>query len=393
MKNIKTTMGAVATAALVLAGCAGNQQPANQYTINGQVEGLVDSTILILDLVSHEAEKPLAEAMVMNGKFSFTDTIGEPRAVYLRVKNSYNGLPLMIEPGNVKIEGTVYAHTSQDETRYDMKALKVSNSPLTDQYHSLLSVRDRLDSIYDANHRRFAEVHKKYHEAGKDKKKQEEVKASEEYQAMLKADHEFFVEVDKTYEKVFMDNKDTYWGPLMLISLTSYLTDDQKATYEAFSQEAKDSRYGQMVKNELYPAGKEGTKVPDFSVMDNEGKAISLAELCKDKKYILIDFWASWCNPCRKEIPNLKKLYAQYADKGFQIISISIDKKKADWEKALKEEQLVWPNYLDNGDVAATYKVKMIPTMYLIDTNGIMVGENLRGEALSAKLAELLKQE
>ena len=115
-----------------------------------------------------------------------------------------------------------------------------------------------------------------------------------------------------------------------------------------------------------------------------------MAELCKDKKYILIDFWASWCNPCRKEIPNLKKLYAEYADKGFQIISISIDKKKADWEKALKEEQLPWPNYLDNGDIAATYKVKMIPTMYLIDTNGIMVGENLRGEALSEKLSQLM---
>ena len=391
MKNIKTTMGAVATAALVLAGCAGNQQPANQYNITGEVEGLVDSTILILDPVSHETEKPLAEAMVMNGKFCFTDTIGEPYAVYLRVKDTYSSLPLMIEPGNVKIEGTVRVHVSQDETRYDMKGLKVSNSPLTDKYNSLLSVRDRLDSIYDANHRRFAEVQKKYHEADKDKKKQNEIKASAEYQAMLKADHDFFTEVDSVYEKLFMDNKDTYWGPLMLISLTSYLTDDYKKTYEAFSQEAKDSRYGRMVKDELYPAGKEGTKVPDFNVTDNEGKTISLADLCKDKKYILIDFWASWCNPCRKEIPNLKKLYAQYADKGFQIISISIDKKKADWEKALKEEQLAWPNFLDNGDVAAAYKVKMIPTMYLIDTNGIMVGEDLRGESLSAKLAELFK--
>ena len=80
----------------------------------------------------------------------------------------------------------------------------------------------------------------------------------------------------------------------------------------------------------------------------------------------------------------------KYADKGFQIISISIDKKKADWEKALQEEQLSWPNYLDNGDVAVIYKVKMIPTMYLINTNGIMVGENLRGEALAEKIEQLL---
>lgn len=393
MKNIQTIMGAVATAALILAGCAGNPQPTNQYILSGEVEGLVDSTILILDPVSHEADKPLAEAFVLNGKFSFTDTIGEPIAVTLRVKDAYSGLAVMLEPGHATIKGTVRNHINDGETRYNWDEVKVSDSPLTDKYLRLLSVRDGLDSIYSANQQRFASINKALGEARqqKDKKKMAAIQSSDEYKAMSEAEHKFFEEVDKAYNKVFMDNKDTFWGPLMLISLTSYLTDDQKATYEAFSQEAKDSRYGRMVKNELYPAGKEGTKVPDFNVIDNGGKTIPLTELCKDKKYILIDFWASWCNPCRKEIPNLKKLYAQYADKGFQIISISIDKKKSDWEKALKEEQLAWPNFLDNGEVAATYKVKMIPTMYLIDANGIMVGENLRGESLSAKLAELFK--
>ena len=79
---------------------------------------------------------------------------------------------------------------------------------------------------------------------------------------------------------------------------------------------------------------KEGSIAPDISGRTTEGKEFSLSDF--GDKYILLDFWASWCNPCRKEIPNLKKLYKEYADKGFQIISISIDKKKADWEKALK---------------------------------------------------------
>ena len=263
-------MGAVATAALVLAGCSANQQPTNQYIISGQVEGLVDSTILILTPVSHEAEKPLAETTVLNGKFCFKDTISEPRAVYLRVKEG-NGksLSLMLEPGNIKIEGSIFTHVYNGDTSYDFKSLKVTGSTLTEKYHSLLSVRDRLDSIYVANRKQFEEVHRKYSEAGKDKKKQDEIKASAEYKAMLQADHDFFEEVDRTYEKVFMDNKETFWGPLMLISLTTYLTDDQKATYESFSQEAKDSYYGRKVKEELYPAGKEGTKVPEFSVTDN----------------------------------------------------------------------------------------------------------------------------
>ena len=105
----------------------------------------------------------------------------------------------------------------------------------------------------------------------------------------------------------------------------------------------------------------------------------------------MIDFWASWCNPCRKEIPNLKKLYAQYSGKGFEIVSISIDQKKADWEKALKEEGLPWPNFLDETGVAALYKVKFVPTMYLINADGVMVGENLRGEDLAEKLKELFQ--
>lgn len=103
----------------------------------------------------------------------------------------------------------------------------------------------------------------------------------------------------------------------------------------------------------------------------------------------MIDFWASWCNPCRKEIPNLKKLYAAYSGKGFQIVSVSIDTDSAAWEKALKEEKLEWPNFLDTEGVATLYNVKFVPTMYLIDANGIILAENLRGEQLAAEIAEL----
>ena len=380
MKNFKTTMmGAAAMAALALVGCS--EQPTNQYTITGNLQGIADSTILVLDPVSHEAEKPLVEFMIIDGKFTITDTISEPRAVWLKLKDGYEGsISLMLEPGQIKVDGSL-----RDAT--------VTGSALTEKYQSLLATRDALDEIYIANKKRFEPIQEAVEEArkNKDPKKVKELMQSDEYQAMLKADKEFFDNVDATYDKLFMDNKDSFWGPLMMISLTSYFTDDMKKTYEALSQEAKDSYYGKKVKDELYPAGKEGTKVPEFTVTDNNGKSVTLAELCQGKKYILIDFWASWCNPCRKEIPNLKKLYKEYADKGFQIISISIDKKKADWEKALKEENLEWPNFLDNGDVAIAYKVKMIPTMYLIDTNGVMVGEDLRGEALAEKLGQLLK--
>jgi thiol-disulfide isomerase/thioredoxin len=121
------------------------------------------------------------------------------------------------------------------------------------------------------------------------------------------------------------------------------------------------------------------------------GKALLKGVTNDGKKYILVDFWASWCAPCRREIPNLKKLYAQYSSEGFEIISLSIDKKEVDWEKALEEEKLVWPNYLDTKGAAGACHVSGIPAMFLLNDKGIVIAENIRGKELEDKLAELFK--
>jgi peroxiredoxin len=188
-----------------------------------------------------------------------------------------------------------------------------------------------------------------------------------------------------------MQEKNNFFGPLMMISFFSYLDEDQASWFDEFPQEVKESYYGRMVQSEVKPQSAVGKKVPDFTVKDEAGKEYSLEALCENKSYVLIDFWASWCNPCRKEIPNLKNLYTQYADRGFQIISLSIDQKKEEWQKALDEEKLAWPNFLDTEGVSALYKVKFVPTMYLIDAQGKVVAENLRGEELAKKLSELFQ--
>lgn len=387
--NLNKLMGAGLMTALILTGCS--NRPTNQYTISGHIEGLPDSAIIQFTPVSHEPEKPIAEAIAVNGKFKLTDTIAEPIAVYMKVKDYYGGKPLMIENTDIRIQGKVTSN--EDNSYYNMNELTVTGSPLTEHYHQLLSARNVLDSIHSADQERFKDIRSLIGKARVEKNKalMDSIIGTEEYKASAVADKEFFKTVEETYHKIFMDNKETFWGPLMLISFTTYLSPDQKQVYEAFSQEAKDSYYGKKVKEELYPAGKEGSQVPNFTLKGEDGKEVSLSDIYKDKKYVLIDFWASWCNPCRKEIPNLKQLYKQYADKGFQIISISIDKKKADWEKALKEEQLSWLNFIDNNEVSLLYKVKAVPTMYLIDNQGILVGENLRGEALATKLRELFE--
>lgn len=114
------------------------------------------------------------------------------------------------------------------------------------------------------------------------------------------------------------------------------------------------------------------------------------SDLRKNKKCVLIDFWSSWCGPCRREIPNLKKIYEAYVDKGLEIISISIDKEDKAWQKALDEEQLPWPNLIDRQELfGEQFYGRTIPAIFLVTEDGI-VQYVTRGQALSDKIAEIL---
>lgn len=388
MKKLKTVLG-VCLSTLCMLSC--QSQPATSYTITGNLEGLPEGARVQLVPISHDDEKPLVDTVAVHGKFTFKGSAKEPLLVGLSINDMYGRYAFMLENGKLTITGKVTVNKQGDNTFAQFADMKVVGSPLTTEYLKKINVREQMDSIYKANAEKFKDINEALNAArgAKDKAKLDSLATTEAYKAYGEADKKFFATVDSTYKKAVMENKDSFWGPLLMISLTSYLSEEMKPWYEALSPAAKESYYGKKVKEELYPAGKVGAKVPGFTAKGQDGKEVSLAELCQGKKYILIDFWASWCNPCRKEIPNLKKLYAQYADKGFQIVSISIDKKEAEWLKALKEEQLTWPNYRDTEGIATLYKVKFVPTMYLIDAQGVMVGENLRGEDLANKLGEL----
>ena len=134
---------------------------------------------------------------------------------------------------------------------------------------------------------------------------------------------------------------------------------------------------------------KVGDKVPSFTVKDTDGKEKTLADLCEGKKYIMIDFWATWCVPCRKEMPNVKEQYAKYADKGFEIIGISEDRSKPTMDEFVQKEGMKWPVFRDQTRIASLYGVTMIPTTFIIDAEGTVVAKDLRGDDLGEQLAKL----
>jgi len=138
-----------------------------------------------------------------------------------------------------------------------------------------------------------------------------------------------------------------------------------------------------------------GSKAPDFQAQTRDGKTVKLSDFL-GRGYVLIDFWASWCGPCRKESPDLVKLYEKYKDKGFEFIGVSLDNKTKPWIDAIEKDGLQWMQLIDLGAWAGegvkTYGVRLVPYKFLINKDGIIVAKNLRGEDLDKLVGTFLNK-
>ncbi|MEL6557824.1 MAG: TlpA disulfide reductase family protein [Bacteroidota bacterium] len=134
-----------------------------------------------------------------------------------------------------------------------------------------------------------------------------------------------------------------------------------------------------------------GSPAPEIELPSPSGELIALSSL--RGKYVLIDFWAAWCRPCRMENPNVKKMYAAYADKGFEILGVSLDRTRAAWMQAIEKDDLPWKHVSDlkyfNSEAAEMYEIEAIPATYLVDPEGKIIAKGLRGPSLRAKLKEI----
>ncbi len=145
-------------------------------------------------------------------------------------------------------------------------------------------------------------------------------------------------------------------------------------------------------RRELLAASAVGVQAPDFTQAQPDGTPLTLSEL--RGKLVLIDFWASWCGPCRMENPNVVKLYERFKDRGFEILGVSLDDNREAWLKAIADDGLTWRHVSDIGGwqnaVAEQYAVRSIPHTVLVSPEGVILAKNLRGAALEAKVAEIL---
>ena len=167
--------------------------------------------------------------------------------------------------------------------------------------------------------------------------------------------------------------------------------------YKNLSESLKKTDFGEFLGNRILTTSRTaiGAVAPDFTQNDPMGKPVKLSNF--KGKYVLIDFWASWCGPCRQENPNVVKAYVQFKSKNFEILSVSLDNPNAKnaWLKAIEDDKLTWTHVSDlqgwNNQVASLYGVESIPQNFLIDPKGVIIAKNLRGEELIRTLNSILK--
>ena len=257
--------------------------------------------------------------------------------------------------------------------------VKVEGSPES-------SLFQELNKLVNDNRKKQTELEQRFNQAMQNGNEAEAEKIRQEYMAMQKETKNFLAQHPASIVSAF--------GTASLIDPTNdFAFADSMANL--YTKNIPNSKYTKNLNERLKPLRSTaiGQMAPDISLPTPKGEAQSLTSL--RGKYVLIDFWASWCGPCRQENPNVVRMYNKYKGKGFEIFGVSLDQSKDKWLAAIEKDKLTWPHVSDlkgwESSAAQLYNVTAIPQTVLIDPEGKIIAKNLRGAELENKLASLLK--
>ena len=351
--------------------CNQNPQENLGFEINGKISGYDSGMVKIKKQLSGEWIT-IDSANSKNGEFKLTGSISSPELLYLFFGTDRNYSTIFIE--NSKITFTANIDSLKNPNVTGSK----SHDEFT-QYSKELKVFENKSS----------DLYKQYMEAEKE--------GNEELVKEIEANYDKLYEEQIDFVKNYIGtHTNSFVAPYIIIRQLAHSLDvnELDSILNTLDSKIDSSVYVKKLKERVAVLRKVeiGKEAIDFTLNDTLGNPISLSSF--KGKYVLVDFWAAWCRPCRAENPNNVKLYEKYKDKGFEILGVSFDETRDAWVKAINDDGLTWPQVSDlkgwKSEAGKLYGVRSIPHTVLLNKEGVIIAKNLRGEELNEKVAELL---
>jgi len=345
------------------------------------IKGVIDTIPHSIYFVKYKNEgNTISDTVSLDDQsnFKYTATISEPTIFNISIKNIYNK--------NYIGDFVIYSFWIEPEKTIEFNGYKgwlINGAkgliPISNKFDIKNSSLDSIERIFNKN--KSTAIITKTEQLGRDLKNDE------------------LIEVIREQSDLFISHHPNNYYGLYLISKfpdnTNKHLNDRNNMFKKISNDLQKTYLGESILQKIN-IGKIieiGEILPEFQQTDTTSKVVKLSQF--RGKYVLVDFWASWCGPCRRENPNLVKAYQKYRSKGFEIIGISLDENKAEWLKAIRDDELKWTQLSDlksfKNSVAQQLFIQAVPDNFLIDPNGVVLAKGLRGDNLNKELERIFK--